>query len=84
MVAVRVGIHEQDDLAVAQTVEVEFFTRARPDRGDEICQFGVGQNLVKRQPLRVQDFAAQRQNSLRLVVPPLLRGPAGRVAFDDK
>ena len=42
VVAVGVGVHEQDDLAVAQAVEVELLAGAGADGGHQVVQFLVG------------------------------------------
>ena len=85
VVAVGVGVHQQDDLAVAQPVEVELVAGPGADGGDQVGEF-----LVRRAPcavgrsFAVEDLAAQRQHGLRVVVAALLGRAAGRVAFDDE
>ena len=84
VMAVGVGVHEQDDLAVAQAVDVELLAGAGADGGDQVGQLLVGQHLAERQPFGVEDLAAQRQHGLRRVVAALLGRAAGGIAFDDE
>src|SRR5258708_39781221 len=44
----------------------------------------VLEHLRQRRGLRVQHFAAERQNRLPRAVASLLRGSAGRIALDDE
>ncbi len=81
---VGVGVHEQDDLAVTQAGDIELVAGPGADGGHQVGQLGIGQHLVQRQPLGVEDLAAQRQHGLGLVVAALLGRAAGRVAFDDE
>ena len=46
--------------------------------------FVRGENFVRIDFPRVQDFSAQRHNGLELAVARLLRGAAGGIAFDEK
>ena len=82
--AVRVGIGEDDDLAVAQAREIEALADAAAERGHQIRQLLVLEHLAGRHPLGVHHLAAQRQNRLARAIAALLRRPAGRVAFDDE
>src|SRR5260370_1395046 len=80
---VRVG--HDDDLVVAQLVEVEVVAPdAGPERGDEGADLLAGQHLVEARALDVEDLAAQRQHGLELAIAALLGGAAGRVALDDE
>ena len=47
VMAVGVGVHEQDDLAVAQTAEVELLAGAGADGRDQVGQLRVGQHLAR-------------------------------------
>ena len=84
VVAVRVGIGQQDDLAVAQPGQVEVLAQAASQRGDEVRQLLVFQDLGQRGTLDVEDLAAQRQNRLPGPIASLLGRSAGGVALDDE
>ena len=45
VVAVGVGVHEQNDFAVAQAGDVELLAGAGADGRDQVGQLGVGQHL---------------------------------------
>ena len=81
VMSVGVGVHEQDDFAVAQTGQVEAFAGAGADGGDQVGQFLIGEDLGQRQPLGIEDLAAQRQHGLGEIVAALLGRAAGRVAL---
>ena len=82
--AVGVGVHEQNDLAVTQPGQVEFLARPGADGGDQIGQFLVGQDLGQAEPFGIEDLAAQRQHGLGHVVASLFGRAAGRFPFDDE
>ena len=84
VVAVRVGVGEDDDLAVAQLRQLEVLAEAAADRGHQIGQLLVLEHLGQRRALGVQHLAAQRQDRLARAVAALLRRAAGRIAFDDE
>src|SRR6185503_16389049 len=84
VVAVRVGVREDDDASVPQAVYLEALADAAAERRHEIRQLFVLQHLRGRHAFRVQHLAAQRQDRLTRAIAALLRGPAGRVALDDE
>ena len=82
--AVRVGVGEDDDAAVAQLRQLEALADAAAERGHEIRQLLVLEHLRERRALGVQHLAAKRQDRLARAVASLLGRPAGRVALDDE
>ena len=84
VIAVRVGVGQDDQLAVAQLAQIEVLAEAAAERRHEIRQLFVFEHLRERHALGVQHFAAQRQNRLPRPIAPLLRGPARRIAFHDE
>ena len=84
VVAVRVGVGEDDDLAVAQARQVEALAHPAAERGDEVGELLVLEHLGERHALGVHHLAAQRQDRLTCAVASLLGRPAGRIAFDDE
>ena len=82
--AVDVGVRHQDDLVVAQLLDVELVADAGAERGDQRLDLGVLQHLVDARLLDVEDLAAQRQHRLRRAVAALLGRTAGGVALDDE
>ena len=83
MRAVHVGIGHDDDLVVAQLLEVKFVADARAQRRDDGLQLVVAVDLVGARLFHVQHLAPQRQNRLKTRVAPLCGGAARRVALDD-
>ena len=84
MVAVGVGVRQDDDAAVAQPRQVEALADAAAERGDQVGELLVLEHLRERRALGVEHLAAQRQDRLTRAVAALLRRPAGRVALDDE
>ena len=82
--AVDVGVRHQDDLVVAQPLDVELVADAGAERGDQRLDLLVLQHLVDPRLLDVEDLAAQRQDRLGRAVAALLGRAAGGVALDDE
>ena len=78
MGAVDVGVRHDDDLVVAQLVDVELLAAdAGAERGDQRADLLAAQHLVEARALDVEDLAAQRQHRLEFAVAALLGGAAG-------
>ena len=58
VVAVAVGIHQQNDPVIPQTRQIEVRPNPRPQRLDQILQLLVLQQLRHRQRLGIQDLPA--------------------------
>src|SRR6266404_593091 len=83
--AVDVGVRHDDDLVVAQLLDVELLVAdAGAERGDQRADLLAAQHLVEAGALDVEDLAAQRQHGLEFAVATLLGGAAGGVALDDE
>ena len=84
MRAVDIGVGHDDDLVVAQVVDVE--TRAHVDakRLAQVVDLLVGTHLGRCRAQHVQDLAAQGQQGLLGAVAGHLGGTAGAVALDDE
>ena len=85
---VHVGVGHDDDLVVAELLEVESplpfpVADAGANGGDHRADFGVLQHLVQPGFLHVDEFTPDGQNCLELAVAPLLGGAAGRVTLDN-
>ena len=84
MRAVHIGIGHDDDLVVADFVQVEILAIAAADRGDQRFDgFGL-HHAVEACTLGVKDFASQRQDGLRDRVASLNCGAACGVALHDE
>src|SRR5829696_3686143 len=81
--SVHVGVGHDHDLVVARLVYVEGLPHPGAYGGDHSLYLDVGEDLVHVGLLDVEDLAPQRQNGLEVPLPPLLGGPARRVALDD-
>ena len=85
MRAVDVGVGHDDDLVIAQLVDVELVAAdAGAERGDQRADLFGGQHFVEARALDIEDFAAQRQHRLELAIAALLGRAAGGVALDDE
>ena len=85
MGAVHVGVGHDDDLVVAQLVQVEVIAAdAGAQGGDQRADFVGRQHAVETGALHVQDLAAQGQDGLEGPVAALLGRAAGRIALDDE
>ena len=84
LVAVAVGVGQEDDLAVAEPRGVVLAVDPAAEGADEVRQLLVLQQLLPAGLLDVEDLPPQRQDRLSVAIPPLLRRPPGRVALDDE
>src|SRR3954465_16042256 len=84
MVALRVGVGKDDDLAVPEARQLEVLAEAAAERGDEIGELLVLEHLRERRAFRVEHLAAEREDGLPRAIAALLRRPAGRIALDDE
>ena len=82
--AVDIGVGHEDDLVVAQLLDVEVLVDPGAQRGDQRLDLVVPQHLVDPGLLDIQDLAPYRQDRLVLRVPSLLGGATGRVTLDDE
>ncbi len=83
MQAVGVGVGEDADLAVAQLGQIGG-ARIDADGHGDVMYFLAGEHLAAVDLPGVQDLATQRHDRLKLLVPRLLGGAAGRVAFHQE
>ena len=85
MRAVDVGVGHDDDLVVAQLLDVEVVAAdAGAQRRDQRAHLLAGQHLVEARALDIEDLAAQRQHRLEFAVAALLGRAAGGIALDDE
>src|ERR1700755_1116094 len=84
MRAVDVGVGHDDDARIAQILFAVLRQRAGADRLHQVGELGIGGELVLGGGGDVEDFSAQREDSLGLAVARLLGAAAGRVALDDE
>ena len=84
MRAVDVGVGHDDDLVVAQVVDVELGAHLHAQGLTEVVDFLVAAHLGAGRPQHVQDLAAQGQQGLVLAVAGHLGRSARAVAFDDE
>ena len=84
VVAVAVGIGEQDDFVVAQVVERAIFAEGAPEGVCDVAELAVLEDFVRSGRFGVEDFAAQWQYGLNSTIAALFCRSAGRIAFDNK
>ena len=84
VLSVYVRVCHQHDLVIAQFRQVEIFANPGAKSGDEGLDFFVIQSAVQAGFFYVEDFAAQRQDSLVGGVAPRHRRTACRIALDQE
>ena len=84
VVPVRVGVHQEEDLAVTELRNVEVGPAAASESRDDVRQLLVPRDLCRVGLLGVQDLAPQGEDRLRLPVAPLLGRTARRVPLHDE
>jgi len=84
MRAVHIRVGHDDDLVIAQVVDIEPCAKADPQRLRQVADLGIGAKFGTGRAQHVQDFAAQGQQGLRFAIAAHLGGPARRVALDDE
>src|SRR4051794_15604962 len=82
--AVDVGVAHQDDLVVAELLEIELVADAGARRGDQRLDLLVLQHLVEAGALDVEDLPPDREDRLVRGVAGALGGAAGAVTLDDE
>ncbi|CAB4737222.1 unannotated protein [freshwater metagenome] len=81
---VDVSIGHEDDLVVAQSVDVELVLHPRAEGRNECLDLVVLEHLVDSGLLHVEDLAADGQDGLAPGVSPLTCRATGRVTLDDE
>ncbi len=83
--AVDVGVGHQDDLVVAQLVDLEAagVVDAAAERGDQGPHLGGAEHAVEAGALHVEDLALEREDGLEVPVTALLGAAPGALALDD-
>ena len=84
MGAVDVGVGHQNELVVAQLLEVEVLLHAGAEGVDDRLDLLVGEDLVDAGLLDVEDLAADGQDGLRPRLAATAGGAACGVALDDE
>ncbi len=85
MRAVDVGVGHDDDLVVAQLLDVEVVAAdAGAHRLDQRADLAAAEHPVEARALDVEDLAAQRKDRLEMAVAALLGRAAGRIALDQE
>ena len=83
MRAVDIGIRHDDDLVIAELIDIEILAKAGAERDDDGLELVVAVNFVGAHLFDVQHFAPQRQDRLEARVAPLRGAAACRVALYD-
>ena len=76
MSSVDVGICHDDDLVVAELVEIEILTNIASESRDHVLDLFGAEDSVESCLLNVEDLTSERQNCLALSVTSLLCGAA--------
>ena len=84
VLAVDVGVRHQDDLVIAELLDVEVLVDPGAEGRDQRLDLLVLQDLVDPRLLDVQDLAADREDRLVLRVAAGLGRAAGGVTLDDE
>ena len=81
--AVHIGIRHDDDLVVAELVDIEILAQSRAERDDDGLELVVAVNLIGADLFDVEHLAPKRQDRLEAGVAALRGGAARAVALDD-
>src|SRR3569623_1693619 len=85
MRAVDIGVGHDDDLVVAQLLDVEIVAAdAGAHRLDQRADLAAGEHAIEARALDVEDLATQREDRLEMPVTALLGRTTGRVALDQE
>ena len=79
---IRIG--HDDDLVVAQFLQIKLVANAGAHRLDQRADLFGGNDPVKPGAFHIQDFTLQWQNSLKLAVAAVFGRAASRIALDQK
>src|SRR5207253_2297151 len=72
VLTVAVGVHQEEDAAVAQLRLVEVFPEPAAERAHDVLELLVPEDLAGGRLLRVQHLPAERQDRLRPPIAALL------------
>ena len=81
MLAVHVRVGHEHNLVVARLINGEFVANTRTKSSNHSLNLGIRQGTIKPGPLDVKNFAAQRQNRLRIRVSALHRRTTRRITL---
>ena len=84
MVAIAVGVGQEDDLAVTQPRRIILIVHAAAKRAHNIGELLVIEDLRLARLLGIEDLPLERKDRLNVAIASLLRRPARRVALDDE
>src|SRR5690554_5254939 len=84
MMAVAIGVHQEEDPAIAELRDIEIFSSAAAERAHDILKLAVAGDLRGRRALGVQDFAAEREDRLKAPIAAHLRVAARRITLDQE
>jgi hypothetical protein len=82
--AVGIGVHQQDDLVIAEAREVEICPDPASEGLHDVRQLLVVVHLLERGLLGIKDLAAKRKDGLERPVAALLGRSTGRVPLNDE
>ena len=83
MRAVHIGIGHDDDLMIAELIDVELIADARAERNDQRIELVVAVDLIDARLLNVEHLAPHGENGLEAGVAPLNGAARGAVALDN-
>ncbi|MCY1369757.1 hypothetical protein D9M69_568110 [compost metagenome] len=71
MTTVNIGVGHNDNLVIAQAIDIEGFTNTDTKGLNHSHNFFVSEHFIKTSALSVENFTTKRQNCLRTVVATL-------------
>ena len=83
MAAVNIGIGHDDDLVIAELLDVKLLAESRAERRDDGGELVVAVDLVGARLFDVEHLAPERQDRLKARVASLRGRAACTVALDD-
>src|SRR5438309_7582553 len=82
--AVDIRVHHQHDAVISELLDVEVLSEAGAERGDQVLDLLVAEDLVCPRLFDVEDLSAQRQDRLVAPLTRALRRPTRRISLDDE
>ena len=84
MRTVHIGIRHDDDFVIAQFGDIEILVDSGAESGNHRLNFRISVDAIHSRLLYIQDFTAERQNSLGLSIACGLRRTACRISLDNE
>ena len=83
MATVDIGIGHNNNLVVAQAINIKRITNPHANRLDQRYDLFIGEHFIEPRPLGVEHLTTQRQNGLGIAIAAFLGGTSRRVTLHN-